>query len=180
MRIFFPIVLLLTASFVQAEVRLPDVIGSAMVLQQKQLIPIWGTAEPGESVTVTFGKAKKTVVADANGKWRVDLGKLLATLTPQTMTIAGKNTIVLKDILVGEVWLVAGQSNMQRLLRETDTTRRDIVVVTCKVLPPLTPGITPQEIAVSIVAELVAVKHGKIAEPNVAAMSMRWEGPLKR
>ena len=103
-----------------AEVTLPDVIGSSMVLQQKQIVPIWGTAGPGEAITVTFGKIKKTVVADANGKWRVDLGKLSANPLPQTMTIAGKNTIVLNNIVVGEVWLVAGQSNMQRLLRETD------------------------------------------------------------
>ena len=104
----------------RADVILPDVIGSSMVLQQKQAVPIWGTAEPGEAVTVTFGKVKKTAIADANGKWRVDLGKLIANATPQTMTIVGKNKIELKDILVGEVWLVAGQSNMQRLLRETD------------------------------------------------------------
>ncbi|MFL6468667.1 MAG: sialate O-acetylesterase [Pyrinomonadaceae bacterium] len=104
----------------RAEVALPDVIASSMVLQQKQVTPIWGTAEPGEAVIVTFGKIKKTVVADASGKWRVDFGKLSANLSPQMMTIAGRNTIVLKDILVGEVWLVAGQSNMQRLLRETD------------------------------------------------------------
>ncbi len=103
-----------------ADVLLPDVIGNSMVLQQKQVIPIWGTADPGEAVTVTFGKSKKTAVADANGKWRVDLGKLNANSAPQTMSISGKNSIVLKDILVGEVWLVAGQSNMQRLLRETD------------------------------------------------------------
>ena len=105
---------------VRADVTLPDVIASGMVLQQKQVVPIWGTAEPGESVTVTFGKTKKTAVADVNGKWRVDLGRLSANSSPQAMTIAGKNTIVLKDILIGEVWLVAGQSNMQRLLRETD------------------------------------------------------------
>ncbi|PYS98242.1 MAG: sialate O-acetylesterase [Acidobacteria bacterium] len=117
--IFFAIVF---ATFVttRAEVMLPDVIASSMVLQQKQIVPIWGSAEPGEAVTVTFGKIKKTIVADAAGKWRVDLGKLSASSLPQTMTIAGKNTIVLKDILIGEVWLVAGQSNMQRLLRETD------------------------------------------------------------
>jgi sialate O-acetylesterase len=120
MRVFFLIVLVLTTSFVHAEVRLPDVIGSSMVLQQKQVVRSGESAEPGEAVTVTFGKIKKTVVADASGKWRVDLGKLSANSLPQTMTIAAKNTIVLKDILVGEVWLVAGQSNMQRLLRETD------------------------------------------------------------
>ena len=104
----------------RADVTIPDVIGSSMVLQQKQIVPIWGTAEPGEAVTVAFGKVKKTIVADAAGKWRVNLGKFSANSSPQTMTIAGKNTIVLKDILIGEVWLVAGQSNMQRLLRETD------------------------------------------------------------
>ena len=105
---------------VHAEVRLPDVIGSSMVLQQKMTVPIWGTAEPGEAVTVSFAGQKKTDIAGQDGKWRVDLGKLAASFTPQTMTIAGKNTIELKDILVGEVWLVSGQSNMQRLLRETD------------------------------------------------------------
>ncbi|MEP6788456.1 MAG: sialate O-acetylesterase, partial [Acidobacteriota bacterium] len=102
-----------------AEVHLPDVIGSSMVLQQKQTVPIWGTAGAGEAVTVTFSGQKKTVVAGPDGKWRVVLGKFSANFTPQTMTITGKNKIELKDILVGEVWLVAGQSNMQRLLRET-------------------------------------------------------------
>lgn len=103
-----------------ADVRLPDVIGSAMVLQQKQAVPIWGWAEAGEAVTVSFGGQKKTAVAGADGKWRVDLGKLQANSTPQTMTIAGKNTIELKDILVGEVWLVSGQSNMQWRLPESE------------------------------------------------------------
>lgn len=114
-------VLVLAAfSVVQAEVRLPDVIANSMVLQQKQAVPIWGSADPGETVTVSFSGQKRTAVADANGKWRVDLGKFSANSRPQTMTIAGKNTIELKDILIGEVWLVAGQSNMQRLLRETE------------------------------------------------------------
>ena len=102
-----------------ADVKLPDVLGDSMVLQQKQAIPIWGSADAGEAVTVNFQKQKLTVVADANGKWRVNLKPLKADFTPATMTISGKNTVELKDILVGEVWLVAGQSNMQRLLRET-------------------------------------------------------------
>ena len=102
-----------------ANVTLPDVLGSSMVLQQKQAVPIWGTADPGESVTVEFGKIRKTVVADAGGKWRVDLGKLSANSTPQILSIVGKNSIVLTDILVGEVWLVSGQSNMQWRLPES-------------------------------------------------------------
>lgn len=102
-----------------ADIRLPDVIGSSMVIQQKQTIPIWGFAEPGETVTVAFAGQKKTTVAGADGKWRIDLSKLSANTNPQVMTVIGKNTIKLNDVLIGEVWLVAGQSNMQRLLRET-------------------------------------------------------------
>src|SRR5437660_3792685 len=119
-RFLFVILIAIVPIAARADVRLPDVIGSSMVLQQKQTIPVWGTADPGQTVTVTFGGQRKTAVAGGDGKWRVDLGKLNANFTPRTMTIAGKNTIELKDILVGEVWLVAGQSNMQRLLRETD------------------------------------------------------------
>lgn len=114
-----PIVFVVCSSAVLSNVRLPDIIASSMVLQQKQKVPIWGTADPGEAVTVSFGRQKRTAVADASGKWRVALSPMRASLTPQTMTITGKNTITLSDILVGEVWLVAGQSNMQRLLRET-------------------------------------------------------------
>lgn len=110
---------ILSLTLVRADVRLPDVIGDSMILQQKQIVPIWGWADAGESVTVKFGKEMKTVVADANGKWRVDLQNLKASYTAQMLTIEGKNKIELKNVLVGEVWLVAGQSNMQRLLRET-------------------------------------------------------------
>jgi len=90
-----------------------------LVLQQEQKAPIWGNAEPGETVVISFEKQKLTVVAGADGKWRVDLRPLKANFKPQPLTIEGRNKIVLNDILIGEVWLVAGQSNMQRLLRET-------------------------------------------------------------
>jgi len=112
-------VLLLSATSVRANVSLPDVISDGMVLQQKQKVPIWGNADPGEAVTVRFvGQAKKTT-ASSDGKWLIKLDPLSANGVPATMIISGKNTIELKDILVGEVWLVAGQSNMQRLLSET-------------------------------------------------------------
>lgn len=104
----------------RADVVLPDVLRSAMVLQQNQKVPVWGSAAPGETVVVTFQKQKLTVIADVNGKWRVDLKPLKATFDPQVLVVQGKNQIVLGDILIGEVWLVSGQSNMQRLLRETD------------------------------------------------------------
>ena len=106
-------------SAVYANVTLPDVIGNSMVLQREQRIPIWGKADPGESVTVTFDRQSKTAVADKDGNWLVRLNPLRAKATSSTLAIQGKNKIELTDIVVGEVWLVAGQSNMQRLLSET-------------------------------------------------------------
>ena len=112
--------ILILAPKTNADVRLPDVLGDSMVLQQKQKVPIWGTADAGETVVVAFQKQKLTVVADGRGKWRVDLKPLKADSTPQTLTIEGKNKIELKDILVGEVWLVSGQSNMQWTLLQSN------------------------------------------------------------
>lgn len=108
------------SAIAQAEIRLPDVIGDSMVFQQNQKVPIWGTADAGETVKVSFGKQTLTAVADEKGKWRVDLKPLKANFTPQTLTIEGKNKIELKDILVGEVWLVSGQSNMQWTLFQSN------------------------------------------------------------
>src|SRR5436190_9304171 len=113
------VVLTLSAGVARANVKLPDVLGDSMVLQQKHSVPVWGTADPGEEVTVRFAGQTKRATAGADGRWRVNLDPLRASSTPATLTVTGKNTIELKDILVGEVWLVAGQSNMQRLLSET-------------------------------------------------------------
>lgn len=101
------------------DVVLPDVISQAMVIQRDRPISIWGQADPGEAVTVRFAGQSKQAVASSDGKWMVKLDAVHASATPVTMAISGKNSIELKDILVGEVWLVAGQSNMQRLLSET-------------------------------------------------------------
>lgn len=103
----------------RAKVMLPDVIGDAMVLQRDTPVPIWGRADPGEVVTVRFGKQSKKATSDSEGKWRITLDPLRANAAPETMTISGSNTIELRNVLVGEVWLVSGQSNMQRLLSET-------------------------------------------------------------
>src|SRR3989442_5829894 len=113
------IVVLFWAAVGRANVVLPDVIGDAMVLQRDRPVPIWGHADAGETVTVRFAGQFKKTSAGANGQWRVQLDPLHTNAVAATMTISGKNTIELKNILVGEVWLVAGQSNMQRLLSET-------------------------------------------------------------
>ena len=99
-----------------AEVRLPAVIGSDMVLQQGANLPIWGWAEPGETVTVSIAGQTVTGKAGVDDRWQVTLGKLAATPDdkPLEMIIKGDSgdEITLKNILVGEVWLCAGQSNM--------------------------------------------------------------------
>jgi sialate O-acetylesterase len=110
---------LFSAAYGKAIVVLPDVISEAMVIQRDRPCPIWGHAEPGEAVMVRFAGQTKQAVAGSDGKWLVKLDAMHANATPATMTVSGKNTIELKNILVGEVWLVAGQSNMQRLLSET-------------------------------------------------------------
>src|SRR5438477_2998070 len=112
-------VILLASSLLHANVTLPDIIGDSMVLQRDRAVPVWGKADPGEVVRVRFGNQTNKTTADKDGQWRVNLDALHANSTPATMTISGKNNIELKNILVGEVWLVSGQSNMQFTLAES-------------------------------------------------------------
>jgi len=105
-------------SVLHAEIVLPRVIGSNMVLQQGKPVPVWGTASAGEQVTVKFGKQTKKAVADASGNWKVVLDALQASNVGQDMIIAGSKTITLHNILIGEVWVCSGQSNMQYEMRK--------------------------------------------------------------
>jgi sialate O-acetylesterase len=97
----------------RADVRLPAIIGNNMVLQADKPVAVWGRAAPGEDVTVTLAEAKATAKAGADGKWKVELPAQKTSATPVEMTVAGKNTIKVGNILVGEVWAGSGQSNMQ-------------------------------------------------------------------
>jgi sialate O-acetylesterase len=107
------LVLAPTAPARSAPPQLPAVIGDGMVLQRETRVPIWGRAAPGEPITVRFAGQEKRAMADADGKWRLDLDPLPASAKPATLTIAGAETIEVKDVLVGDVWLCSGQSNMQ-------------------------------------------------------------------
>lgn len=87
---------------------------SNMVLQREMPLPVWGTADPGEKVTVIFGKQQHSVITGKDGRWQVKLTPMKASAEPQKLLIKGKeNTIEFNNILVGEVWLCSGQSNMQ-------------------------------------------------------------------
>ena len=101
-------VTLLTVSFADAEISLPQLFQSGMVLQRGKLIPIWGKAAPGELVTVRFNKKQYATTADAHGSWRINLQKMKAG-GPYTLTVGNH---VLTNILVGDVWLLSGQSNI--------------------------------------------------------------------
>lgn len=96
-----------------ADVSLPALFTDGLVLQQGKPIAVWGKAAADEDVTVRFAGQTQVTRADLDGKWRLSLDPLPANATPAEMTITGKNTVTLKNILVGEVWLCSGQSNMQ-------------------------------------------------------------------
>ncbi len=102
----------MVAGPVRADVKLPKVIGSNMVLQQKAPLPIWGTAEPGEEVTVSVGDNTASAKAGADGKWSVKLKEMPAG-GPYEVVVKGKNEIKLTNVLIGEVWVASGQSNME-------------------------------------------------------------------
>lgn len=93
------------------DVKLPAIFGDHMVLQQGRTVPVWGWADAGEKVTVAIGGQTKSATAGKDGKWKIELDKLSSS-KPLTMTVTGKNKVTISDILIGEVWLASGQSNM--------------------------------------------------------------------
>ena len=99
-----------------ADVKLPSIFGDHMVLQQNSKLLVWGSADPGETVTVSTAGQKAAATAGPDGKWMVQLEAIQATDQPIELTVAGKNTLTLKDVLVGDVWVCSGQSNMERPL----------------------------------------------------------------
>lgn len=96
------------------------------VLQRDKPIPVWGTADAGESVTVRFAGQSVATNADAQGRWRVELTAMAARSEPDVLVIAGKNTVTCENVVVGEVWLVSGQSNMEWVVRETKDAALDL------------------------------------------------------
>jgi sialate O-acetylesterase len=108
----------LLSSMAFGQVRLPSVIGSHMVLQQLSNVPLWGWAKPAETVTVVTSWDGQVVTckADQEGRWKVNVATPTAG-GPYTIQISGRNKINLQDILIGEVWLCSGQSNMEMPLR---------------------------------------------------------------
>ncbi|MCX2476647.1 sialate O-acetylesterase [Pedobacter sp. MC2016-05] len=115
---FLTLVLLVLSFSANAKILLPQILSSNMVLQRDKPINIWGFASPDEKVEVTFAGQRTQAITDKNGNWSVLLSPLKTSAQPQTMTISGTNKIELTNILVGEVWLCSGQSNMEYQMRK--------------------------------------------------------------
>lgn len=104
----------LAAAALHAELKLPAIVGDHMVLQQQLANPIWGWDTPGGKITVTFAGQTKSATAGADGKWMLKLDPVPANDKPQSIKISdGTQTVNVADVLVGEVWMCSGQSNMQ-------------------------------------------------------------------
>lgn len=106
-------ILLSAGNFLFAKVKLPALVSDGMVLQRDQKIKIWGKADPNEKIKVTFLNKKYAAISNENGDWKINLPKIKAG-GPFLMTI---NEITLKDIMIGDVWLASGQSNMELPMR---------------------------------------------------------------
>ncbi|MDP2889981.1 MAG: sialate O-acetylesterase [Bacteroidota bacterium] len=104
---------------------LPKIFSSNMVLQRNVLIPVWGWADTNEKVEVRFNKQIKTTKADRNGKWTIRLDAETAG-GPYELSIKGKNSIHIENVLVGEVWLCSGQSNMERTVGHSNNAKKEI------------------------------------------------------
>ena len=114
----------------QAELKLPAIFGDNMVLQQKHANPLWGWDKPGTEVTVQFGSQTHKAKADASGKWTVTLNPVPASSTPAVLSIQGSTLRKLANVLVGEVWVCSGQSNMQWSV--TQSWDADLEIATAK------------------------------------------------
>jgi sialate O-acetylesterase len=124
--IIFGVVNMLLLGSALADVRLPAIFSDHMVLKKSAKVPIWGSADPGEVVTVTLnGRSARGTTAD-NGKWTVTLDLSDSAQGPFEMTVEGKNKLTIKDVVVGEVWVASGQSNMEWALGSTSGAAEEI------------------------------------------------------
>jgi sialate O-acetylesterase len=113
------------AAQLPADVKLPSIFSDHMVLQREVEAPVWGWADAGEKVSVSFAGQTKSTTADPAGKWSVKLAKLPASTKPQELKVKGNNEITLKNVLVGDVWICSGQSNMEWPLSKCTKTPKE-------------------------------------------------------
>ena len=125
--LLIPAVLCLKVPVVSG-IELPAMFGRHAVLQREEAVPVWGWGKAGELVNVTFAGQSKQTTADDKGNWRVDLDALKASASGQVLEVTGTESgrLRVSDLLVGEVWMASGQSNMQWALSSTERAKQDI------------------------------------------------------
>jgi sialate O-acetylesterase len=116
----------LTAIPLRADVKMPSIFSDHMVLQKAARVPIWGKAAPGEEIEIKFDTLTVKTKADEFGKWSVALDLGNSTAGPFTLTVTGNNTLTLNDVLVGQVWFAAGQSNMEFVLKNASDGDKEV------------------------------------------------------
>lgn len=126
LRTFVTLSILSLGSIACADIVLAPLFTDHAVLQRGKPVPVWGTADIGEEVRVTFLDQTKFTIAGNDGRWSVTLDPLVARSEPATLTVVGKNTVTLTNIVVGEVWLASGQSNMGWMVRNTFDSDLDV------------------------------------------------------
>lgn len=124
-RTALPLLLALLAATAHADVRLAEVFGEHMVLQRDRPLRLWGQATPGQTLTVAFAGRQARTAVPSNGRWQVQFPPLPAG-GPHRLTVTGDTTVQLNDVLIGDVWLLGGQSNMEWPLAPTDTGAQDV------------------------------------------------------
>lgn len=143
-------IIIFPAAGFAAQPTLPTVFTDHMILQREQPVPVWGTADANSSVTVEFAGQKKTVTADADGKWKATLDPLAASSEPRILTVqSGDQQVSIQDVLVGEVWFCSGQSNMHFRMKKTTTGAQALVAAD---LPQLRLYETPEAVSITPVA----------------------------
>lgn len=155
--LLLPALLLLLTTALRAEVSLAPLFGDHAVLQCDKPVPVWGRAAAGEKVSVAFRGQTLATTAAADGAWLVTLAPLPATGEGADLTVAGTNTITLRDVVVGEVWLASGQSNMEWPVARAQDAEREIAAANFPLLRHL------------------RIDHAVADQPATAAKSSGWE-----
>ncbi len=141
----------------QVSIKLPRIFGDRMVLQHGMPVPVWGTAQPDQPIEVRFSGQSKSTRADAKGQWRVTLDPLQPSETPAELIVIGQNTLTLRDVLVGDVWLCSGQSNMEYPVKRPEKYRGP---------PPTSPDPATEALAVPDYPGIRLFKVQKVLSPE--------------
>jgi sialate O-acetylesterase len=110
----------------RSQVKLPSIIGDGMVLQQGMSVPVWGWDTAGQTVTVSFAGQKQSAKAGQDGRWQVKLKAMKSSAKGRSLKVSGSNKVSVKNVVVGEVWICSGQSNMEWRLASTTNGKEEV------------------------------------------------------